>query len=78
MSKSYKKAYVKDSPRNKKKSTEYWRRVRRVQSNVISQLKYDPTLEIPDEKTIVNDFDFQDYRFIIDKEDEHYEKHTRK
>lgn len=57
MSRSYKKAIIKDRPRNYKKSSLYWRRVRRVQKQALKQNK-----DIPNPKTIVNDYDYCDYK----------------
>lgn len=39
MSRSYRKAIIKERPRNYKKSTIYWRRIRRVINQKVSQLK---------------------------------------
>lgn len=57
MSRSYKKAIIKDRPRNYKKSSLYWRKVRRVQKQALKQNK-----DIPNPKTIVNDYDYCDYK----------------
>lgn len=40
MSRSYRRAIIKDRPRNYKKSTIYWRTVRRVINQKVNQLKY--------------------------------------
>ena len=53
MSRSQKKAVSQERPRNKKKSTLYWRTVRRVQKNLFRQGK-----EIISAKSIVNDYDY--------------------
>lgn len=61
MSRSRKKAIYKD----KADKAWYWRVIRRVQNQVISQYKnYDSIEEIeevPHEKTIINDWDYCDY-----------------
>lgn len=78
MARSFKKPYIKDKPRNSKKSSDYWRRIRTNQNQVVRQLKYDPTLEIPEEKTIVNDWDYEDYKYEIKSDNQYYNKATRK
>jgi hypothetical protein len=70
MSRSYKKAIIKDRPRNYKKSTSYWKGTRSTINNVVKQLKYDPTLEIPNEKTLINDYDYSDYSFNYEYQQE--------
>lgn len=64
MSRSKRKPIVKDGPRNQKKSTSYWRTVRRVINDSVRQLKYDDETVLPKPKEIVNDYDYCDY--IID------------
>lgn len=69
MSRSRKKPILKDRPRNIKKSSLYWRTVRRV---IKDRVRYyqdsidDENLPLPEE--IVNDYDYCDYiwdsRFI--------------
>jgi hypothetical protein len=66
MSRSHKKAIIKDRPRNHKKSSLYWRRVRSAIKNKIRSCDDLDKLEIPNPKTIVNDYDYCDY--IIDYE----------
>lgn len=57
MSKSYKLAIIKDRPRNYKKSTKYWRIVRRI-------LNQDVNKEvIRQPKEVLNDYVYSDYRF---------------
>jgi hypothetical protein len=63
MSKSYKLAIIKDRPRNVKKSSLYWRQVRSSQNNVIRSCRDFEELEIPNAKTIVDDYDYCDYKF---------------
>jgi len=82
MSKSYRKAFVKDKPRNYKRTGEYWRRVRRVQNQRLYQDLDDEN--IPSPKSIVNDYDYCDYVFNLEygkskKLDvEHVNKYRRK
>lgn len=71
MSRSYRKAIIKDKPRNYKNTSLYWRVVRRVQKMFWKQGK-----EVPDPKTIVNDYDYSDYKF--DYEYTYPEKDTTK
>ena len=66
MSRSHKKGYIKDRPRNIKKSSLYWRRIRSSIKNIIRSCKDFENLDIPNPKTIVNDYDYCDY--IIDYE----------
>ena len=62
MSRSYKKPIIKDSSRNYKKSSFYWRKVRRVINEKVKGLLKDPEqTEIPNPKSIVNDYDYSDY-----------------
>ena len=59
MSRSYKKHKIlKDRPRNYKKSTAYWKRVRRKLKLLTKQGK-----EPINPKSIVNDYDYCDYTF---------------
>lgn len=83
MSRSTRRAIVKERPRNIKKSTLYWRHIRRVIKNKIKsypwghylyydcELKDQPPIELedtlPDPRSVVNDYDYQDY--IIDYEE---------
>lgn len=80
MGKSYRKPIIKDRPRNTKKSTEYWRKVRRVTKQAVSKLESDEDfdVDIPNPKTIVNDYDYSDYKYISNEDDEFYEKSLRK
>jgi hypothetical protein len=48
MSRSLRVDIIKDRPRNRKKSSAYWRTVRRVQNQAVRRMK-----EVPDEKEIV-------------------------
>ena len=63
MSRSYKKSIIKDCPRNYKKSVLYWRKIRRVQKQYVSD---NEDVIIPHPKSIINDYDYIDY--IIDYE----------
>lgn len=59
MSRSYKLPWIKDRPRNIKKSTLYWRVIRRVLKQLVKQNK-----EPKSPKEIVNDWNHCDYRWI--------------
>lgn len=62
MSKSYKKPIIKDRPRNFKKSTIYWRRIRRVINYNIRKFKNNiDKMILPKEKSIINDYEYSDY-----------------
>ena len=73
MSRSRKKAIIKDRPRNVNAAAFYWRRVRSAIKNAIRSCRDLENLEVPDPKNIVNDYDYCDY--IIDYE--HDYKPTR-
>lgn len=62
MSRSYKQPILKDSPRNFKKSAIYWRTIRRVINYTIKNFKNNwDEMILPKEKTIVNDYDHEDW-----------------
>jgi hypothetical protein len=63
MSRSRRQPIIKDRPRNEKKSTLYWRTVRRVINDKVRMLKYEPDSDenMPEPKEIVNDYDYCDY-----------------
>lgn len=63
MSRSNKLPIIKERPRNHKKSTEYWRKVRRVISQSVRKLffKDEDEVVIPNPKEVVNDYDYSDY-----------------
>jgi len=63
MARSYKKAILKDRPRNYKKSTLYWRTVRSTINHYVKRIMKGEDIEIPNPKTIVNDYDYCDYIF---------------
>lgn len=64
MSRSRKKPIIKDRPRNTKKSSLYWRVVRRVINDKVRQILSNPEkeLDLPEPKEIVNDYDYSDYK----------------
>jgi hypothetical protein len=64
MSRSRRKPIVKDRPRNDKKSSLYWRIVRRVINGKVRQLSKTDVDEtsLPEPKEIVNDYDYCDYK----------------
>ena len=85
MSRSRRQPIIKDRPRNEKKSSLYWRIVRRVINSKVRQIiKNDDEIDIPEPKEIVNDYDYCDY--VIDYRDpgwsekhkEYIEKQKRK
>ena len=62
MSRSIKQPILKDSPRNFKKSTIYWRTIRRVINHTIRKFRRDvDEMILPKEKSIVNDYDYTDW-----------------
>jgi len=73
MSRSKRKPIIKDRPRNYKKSTMYWRMVRRRQKIETNKIKTQDEIEITNPKSIVNDYDYSDYKFLDCEE-----KYTRK
>jgi hypothetical protein len=76
MSRSRRKPIVKDRPRNEKKSSLYWRIVRRVINGKVRQIiKTDEDeTDLPQPREIVNDYDYCDY--VIDYRDTNWsEKH---
>lgn len=66
MSRSRKKAIIKDKPRNRNRASLYWSSVRSTINTAIRSCRNYEDLEIPDPKTIVNDYTYCDY--IIDYE----------
>lgn len=75
MGKSFRKPIIKDKPSGKK---DYWKTVRKSAKQKMRTFASEEDLEIPDPKTIVGDHKYCDYRFIIDENDEYYEKIKRK
>ena len=73
MSRSRRKPIVKDRPRNDKKSSLYWRIVRRVINGKVRQLSKtdEDETSLPEPKEIVNDYDYCDYK--IDYRDPSWE-----
>jgi hypothetical protein len=73
MSRSRREPIIKDRPKNEKKSTFYWRTVRRVINDAVRMLKYEPESDetLPEPKEIVNDYDYCDYVIDLRTEDEH-------
>lgn len=62
MSRSTKKALIKDAPRNFKKSTIYWRTIRRVINYTLRKFRNDvDEMILPKEKSIVNDYNYSDH-----------------
>lgn len=76
MSRSRRQPIVKDRPRNEKKSSLYWRIVRRVINGKVREIvkNDDDEINLPEPKEIVNDYDYCDY--VIDYRDPSWsEKH---
>jgi hypothetical protein len=76
MSRSRKQPIIKDRPRNEKKSSLYWRIVRRVINGKVRQINKsdEDETDLPQPKEIVNDYDYCDY--IMDYRDPSWsEKH---
>jgi hypothetical protein len=67
MSRSKKEPIIKERPKNHRKSTEYWRRVRRVINQAVRKLFYkdEDEVVIPNPKQIVNDYDYSDYTMYM-------------
>jgi len=80
VSRSRRKPIIKDGPRNTKKSSEYWRPVRRVMNQTVRGLNELTEEEnIPDPKEIVNDYDYSDFNFDLRwRDDETVKKASRK
>lgn len=81
MSRSRRKPIIKDGPKNYKKSSFYWRQIRRVIKGRVKYLSENlEDKQLPDPKEIINDYNYSDYRFdtrfIGDKELS--EKYSRK
>ena len=80
MSNSYRKPVIKDKPRSKKRTPEYWRKVRRVQRQQTDKNNLEE-LEISNPKSIINDYDYcdwiWDFRYMDDEFDEYKEERTK-
>ena len=63
MSRSKRQSIIKDRPRNYKKSTAYWRKIRRIQKIEVDLIKLKEEIEISNPKEIINDYDYSDYLF---------------
>ena len=70
MSRSKREPIIRDAPRNEKKSTLYWRHVRKGINQAVRKLFYNEDTEIPNPKSIVNDYDREDYSFRAWTEDQ--------
>ena len=71
MGKSRRKPIIKDGPRNTKKSTAYWRPVRRVMNETVRGLDEESEDDfIRDPKEIVSDYNYSDYEFDMRWSDE--------
>ncbi len=86
MSRSTKKPIIKDKPRNRKRTSEYWRKVRRSTDNKLRTYLVDIDGEnlqdidepfLPQPREIVNDYDYCDWVWHLD-DPEMVEKHSRK
>lgn len=86
MSRSIKKPIIKDKPRNHKRTSEYWRKVRRSTDNKLRTYLVDIDGEnlqdidepfLPQPREIVNDYDYCDWVWHLD-DPEMVEKHSRK
>lgn len=75
MGKSFRKPIIKDKASGKK---DYWRTVRKSTKQKIRTFDSEEVLEIPNPKTIVNDYNYSEYRFIISEDDKYYKKVKRK
>ena len=71
MSRSKRKAIIKDKPRNVNRAAQYWQAIRSRTNTAIRSCDDLEELEIPDPKTIVNDYDYCDY--VVDYEHKIYE-----
>lgn len=86
MSRSTKKPIIKDKPRNHKRTSEYWRKVRRSTDNKLRTYLVDIDGEnlqdidepfLPHPREVVNDYDYCDWVWHLD-DPEMVEKHSRK
>ena len=66
MSRSRRKPWIKDKPRNQKRTSLYWRSIRRVWGNEIKSSKFwDEDFSFTDRKVIYNQYNYCDYTFIV-------------
>lgn len=72
MSRSKRKPYIKDKPRNHKRTTLYWSRIRSVIKNKLRSSNLEDVV-LPNPREIINDYDYCDYSFLSEDD-----KHTRK
>jgi len=86
MSRSTKKPIIKGKPRNHKRTSEYWRKVRRSTGNKLrthlvgidsEDLQDMDEPFLPQPREIVNDYDYCDWIWHLD-DPEMAEKHSRK
>lgn len=63
MSRSYREPFIRDKPRNSKATSEYWKPIR---SKINQLVRMGKDEELPHPKTIINDYDYSDYRFYWD------------
>lgn len=63
MSRSIKLPWIKQNFRNYKKSSMYWRTIRRVIKQLVSQDK-----EVINPKEIINDYNYSDYTWYTDED----------
>lgn len=64
MSRSKRKPIIKERPRNYKKSSYYWRTIRRIIKSKVKYLGDDIDNKVlPNPKEITDDWDYSDYRF---------------
>lgn len=69
MSRSRKKPVIKDRPRNYKKSTMYWRKIRRIlRLRVKGQVKDPDGKVLPNPKELEDDYNYSDYTFYWPEE----------
>lgn len=62
MSRSKRKDFIKDKPRNYKATSIYWRKIRRIWRIITRRVDEETTY--PEAQEIINDYDYCDYRFI--------------
>lgn len=66
MSRSKRKAFIKDKPRNVNRAAMYWRPIRSAINNAIRSCKDLEELELPDPKNIINDYTYCDYSWNLE------------